>query len=70
MMKELMKRIKKDLKTCIILSFIILVASICVVIGNDIESAVSVFSFLEIVSIISTMACIIIDINDYIEKDD
>ena len=70
MMKELMKGIKKDLKTCIILSFIILVASICVAIGNDIESAVLVFSFLEIGSIISTLACIIIDINDYIEKDD
>ena len=70
MMKELMKGIKKDLKTCIILSFIILVASICVAIGNDIESAVLVFSFLEIGSIISTMACIIIDINNYIEKDD
>lgn len=70
MMKELMKGIKKDLKTCIILSFIILVVSICVAIGNDIESAVLVFSFLEIGSIISTMACIIIDINDYIEKDD
>lgn len=69
-MKELMKGIKKDLKTCIILSFIILVASICVAIGNDIESAVLVFSFLEIGSIISTMACIIIDINNYIEKDD
>lgn len=69
-MKELMKVIKKDLKACIILSFIILVASICVVIGNDIESAALVFSFLEICSIISTMACIIIDINNYIEKDD
>ena len=69
-MKELLEEIKKDLKTCIILSFIIIIASICVAIGNDIESAVLVFSFLEIGSIISTMACIIIDINNYIEKDD
>ena len=70
MMKELLEEIKKDLKRCIQISIAILIMSICVAICNDIESAVLVFSFLEVGSIISTIACIIIDINYYIEKDD
>lgn len=70
MMEDLLKEIKKDLKTCIQISIAIIIISICTAIGNDIESAVLVFSFLEVGSIISTIACIIIDINYYIEKDD
>ena len=67
-MKELLEEIKKDLECCIQISIAILMMSVLVWIGNNIEYAIMVFSILELANIIATILCIILNINHYIKE--
>ena len=67
-MKELLEKIKKDLECCVQTSITILIMSVLVWIGNDIEYAIMVFSILEFANIIATILCIILNIDHYIKE--
>ena len=67
-MKELLEEIKKDLECCVQISIAILMMSVLVWIGNDIEYAIMVFSILELANIIATILCIILNIDHYIKE--
>lgn len=67
-MKELLEKIKKDLECCVQTSITILIMSVLVWIGNDIEYAIMVFSILELANIIATILCIILNIDHYIKE--
>ena len=67
-MKELLEEIKKDLECCVQISIAILMMSVLVWIGNNIEYAIMVFSILELANIIATILCIILNIDHYIKE--
>lgn len=67
-MKELLEEIKKDLECCVQISIAILMMSVLVLIGNNIEYATMVFSILELANIIATILYIILNIDHYIKE--
>lgn len=67
-MKKLLLETKKDLKFHILMSIVILMISVLVWIGNNIEDAIMVFSILEFGNIIATVLYIILNIDHYIKE--
>ena len=67
-MKNLLLETKKDLEHCIQISIAIFIISALVWICNNIEYAIMVFSILELANIITTIFCIILNIDYYIKE--